>query len=251
MNAVFRDGEDWTEQSLTPQKRELLLITEQRLAGLEVFRLDQFEAYRDQILRVWQGLGRFYTSKFRSGKERHDWERAHFYFKKAVAYDSASAVLWRDYGVHLCGIEVASTIRPRWIAEEREIEDLRGQAEAAFHRSLELQADEPGALFGLIWLHYERGNYEFAIELNRRLARKSNWVPLERKKYLIDGWRNSACCRIRNSELAALVFQDLENARSVATEEGILDQWRAEVREDEDIAPFLSDHPAEAANLLS
>ena len=53
MNAVFPIGEDWTEEaylSLTPRKREELLITEQRLAGLEVFRLDQFETYRHQVL---------------------------------------------------------------------------------------------------------------------------------------------------------------------------------------------------------
>jgi hypothetical protein len=139
---MFQPGQNWTTQygELTPEQREKFGFAEIRVAGMEVFRLGDLDSFRPDVRRAYQGLGRFYSSKYRDEKLRSYWERGSLYFDTAVQLDRAPAKppaeLPKDLGVHLTLIEkamedrlAAGTAAPE---ELREIEMLRSRAERAF-----------------------------------------------------------------------------------------------------------------------
>jgi hypothetical protein len=158
MRLMFPAARDWTThyRGLTAKQRENILVAEMHFAGLKIFRLGDLEWFRQHVQEVYQGLGRFYSSKYKNEQTRSDWERASLYFDKAVRIDLANplAELMKDLAVHLTLIEQA--IDDRVIAgkavtpaEIREAEIFCVQAERAFRESLSANALEPGALFGL------------------------------------------------------------------------------------------------------
>jgi hypothetical protein len=101
---IFQPGKNWTTQygDLTFEQRERFGIAEMRVAGLEVFRLGDLASFREHARRVYQGLGRFYSSKYRVEKQRHYWDRASLYFENALQFDMATrpAEQMKDFGVH-------------------------------------------------------------------------------------------------------------------------------------------------------
>jgi hypothetical protein len=117
-----------------------------------------------------------------------------------------------------------------WSSSERqEIEALQQEAEAAFRENLSLQPEEPGSLFGLGWIHFVRRDFNLAIEQYSNVAAITHGGAGERKKYLADALKNSACCRLFANESADSVFNDLRRSKSVAAEEGLLAKWLKEV----------------------
>jgi hypothetical protein len=214
---MFRPGQNWTTQygELTPEQREKFGVAEIRVAGMEVFRLGDLDSFRPDVRRAYQGLGRFYSSKYKDEKLRSYWERGSLYFDTAVQLDRAPATppaeLLKDLGVHLTLIEKAmedhvaggGTATP---AETREVELLRTMAERAFRESLSENPLEPAI---------------------------ASWAAGDRKKYLEDAYLNQACCY---SLLATADTTDaayttalvrLQESKEVAVEYDRLSEWKA------------------------
>jgi len=165
LNAVLQTEEDWTKHAYgraSWRKRQEIVMAEMRLTGLEPFRLEAVETYRPRLLRIYQGLGRFYSSKYWIDGSRPDWERASIYFERALRLGEPPADLLKDFGVHLIQLEVrlAGDFPALPAAERRRLEDLRRQAEQMFTESLTKRANEPGALFALGWVHNRSGRYQ-------------------------------------------------------------------------------------------
>ncbi|MBC8166578.1 MAG: tetratricopeptide repeat-containing protein [Bryobacteraceae bacterium] len=259
MSAVFRAGEDWTEHaysSLSPRKRQELLMTELRLAGLEVFRLDDFSSYRPEMVRLCQGFGRFYSSKFAAEGSAGDWERARLYFERAIRLEPPNAGLLKDFGVHLTQPEVKMTERRsnyQASGEELRVRDrLRTEAENAFSESLSQNADEPGSLFGLGYIWFRKGDYKAAEDCYKRLTALTRWREGERRKYLCDGFRNLACCLwLQGKTDVADVFSILEKSKREAVEQHFYDEWRLEVQEDGDLRSLFEVDLTRAQALFS
>jgi len=201
---MFQPGQNWTTQygELTSEQREKFQVAEIRVAGMEVFRLGDLESFRPDVRRAYQGLGRFYSSRYKDEKMRSYWERGSLYFDTAVHLDRAPArppaELLKDLGVHLTLIEkamedrlAAGTAAPE---EMREIEMLRSRAERAFRESLSENPLEPGALFGLGWVLTRKPDYQDAIAQYARVTAITTWAYGDRQKYLEDAYLNQACC---------------------------------------------------------
>ena len=254
LNAVFLIEPDWTEHAygrLSWRKRQEIIMAELRLTALEAFRLEVFDAYRPRLLRICQGLGRFYSSKFTAESFRPDWDRASIYFERAFRQGDPPAHLLKDFGVHLVQLEVKKLDRFDKLPpdERREIEEMRRAAESNFIESLTKNRYEAGALFGLGWLHYRNGRHQEAIEAYSKLTAMKEWHEGERRQYLSDSYRNIACCRHLSGQPADLVFSDLERSKRVAGQEERLDTWKEEVRHDSDLQSLFAAH-TDRANAL-
>ncbi|MDP8981996.1 MAG: hypothetical protein M3O35_15550 [Acidobacteriota bacterium] len=259
MDSVFESGRLWAEHaysSRSPREVEAIKMAELRLAGLEIFR--DFSAYHPYMMRMCHGLGRFYSSKFANERFRTDWERASLYFDMSSGLGEPTAGLWKDIGVHLAQLDVAAGTSqpgvPLLPVEPREASQVREQARRAFERSLQLNAEEPGALFGLGWISYLDSNWPEAIDCYGRVAAITIWRRGEREKYLKDAWANSARCRtlagMNTAVQVAKAFQELRESRKVAESQDELAQWIKEITEDETLEPLFKAHPQEAASLL-
>jgi hypothetical protein len=202
---MFQPGQNWTTQygELTSEQRAKFEVVEIRVAGMEVFRLGELDSFRPDVQRAYQGLGRFYSSKYKDEKLRSYWERGSLYFDAAVQLDRAPASppaeLLKDLGVHLTLIEqtmddhltAGGTATP---AEVREAELLRSRAERAFRESLSENPLEPGALLGLGWVLLKKPDYQDAIAQYAHVTAITSWASGDRQKYLEDAYLNQACC---------------------------------------------------------
>jgi tetratricopeptide (TPR) repeat protein len=240
---MFQPGQNWTTQygELTPEQREKFGVAEIRVAGLEVFRLGDLDSFRPDVRRAYQGLGRFYSSKYKDEKLRSYWERGSLYFDTAVQLDRAPAKppaeLLKDLGVHLTLIEqtmddhvaAGGTATP---AEMREAELLRSRAERAFRESLSENPLEPGALFGLGWVLLKKPDYQDAIAQYARVTANTSLTSGDRKKYLEDAYLNQACCysllaTADTTDAAyATALERLEESKKVAIEYNRLSEWK-------------------------
>ncbi len=259
MDSVFESGRPWEHaySSRSPREVEAIKMAELRLAGLEIFR--DFSAYHPYVMRMCHGLGLFYSSKFTNERFRTDWERASLYFDMSSGLGEPTAGLWKDIGVHLSQLDVAADTSqpgvPLLPLEPREASQVREQARRAFERSLQLNAEEPGALFGLGWIAYRDSNWAEAIDCYGRVAAITIWRRGEREKFLKHAWANSARCRTlagtNTTVQVATAFQELRKSREVAESQDELAQWIKEITEDETLEPLLKAHPQEAASLLA
>jgi len=266
---MFQPGQNWTRQfkDMTPEQRERFAVAEMRLAGLEVFRLGDLDSFRPDVLRLYQALGRFYSSRFLEKKLRADWERAAIYFRAAVQLDPAKppADLMKDVGVHLSMIEQLVDKRresgePIPPVETREVETLRARAEAAFRESLGANPNEPGALVGFSWVLYKQGNYRDALAQSILLTGIQAWTSSDREKFLEGGWLNRAYC---HSLLAgpdptdtayASALSELKESRKVAEEYGRLPQWKTTVEKESasgDLRKLRTAKPQELVQVLA
>lgn len=263
---MFRQGRNWTVQyaALTFEQRERFRVAEMRMAGLEVFRPGELNSLRDEAARVYQGLGRFYSSKYQEEKQRGDWERASLYFGSARQLASAKppAELMKDLGVHLTLIEQAIDNRggTPTADEATELEKLRTQAEQAFRAALGQNPLEPGALFGLGWILYKRKDYAEAILQYVAITTITAWADSDRQKYLEDAYLNQAgCCT-----LAATMVPDdpaydealelLKKSKEVAIEYNRLAGWREKVAKERgtgDLQKLNQTKPNELDQLLA
>jgi hypothetical protein len=243
---MFQPGQNWTTQygELTSEQREKFGLAEMRLAGLEIFRLGDLDSSRQDVRRVYQGLGRFYSSKYKDEKLRSYWERASLYFDTALQLDPGKppAELLKDQGVHLTLIEqnmegrlAEGTVKP---AEMREVEMLRSRAERAFRESLSENPLEPGALFGLGWVLYRKPDYPDAIAQYAVVTAITQWADGDRQKYLEDAYLNQAGCY---SLLATTDSTDaaytsalacLQESKKVALEYKRLSEWKVKVEKE-------------------
>ncbi|HWF47717.1 MAG TPA: hypothetical protein VG168_11980 [Bryobacteraceae bacterium] len=266
IDLMFREGRNWAAQyaALTSPQRERIRMAEMRMAGLEVFQLGELTSMQDRVIRVYQGLGRFYSSKYQEEKQECDWERGSLYFDIAKDLGSAkpSADLMKDLGVHLTEFEqvIESRIGP-WSKEEAaKVEMLRTQAEQAFRDALIENPLEPGALFGLGWIFLRRAEYEKAIDHYRKLTTITTWADGDRQKYLEDAYINQAeCCSLAASaesdeHLYDKALELLKKSRDVAIYDRHLASWQAHVREERDagdLRKLQTAKPEELAQLLA
>jgi len=251
---------DWAEYSystLSEEHRQQFLIAEARVAGLEVFRLGSLSTYSDDVRSIYRALGRFYSSKFRSDRDRANWWRGSVYFDAArEAKRQPSADLLSDIGVHYLQVDLSSRNDEKRTPEQiLEIESLRDKAEHLLQLSLDLDHDEPRALFNLAWLVARKGDYAKATALSKRLTAKTTWRPGERKKYLCWTLFNCACYQLHAPDLTDNIleaaFSLLAESRRVATEDGILETWLARARTDGDLDRLRSASPDRLAGLLA
>jgi tetratricopeptide (TPR) repeat protein len=245
---MFPTGRDWIKQydGLTSEQREKFGVAEMRIIGLEVFGLGDVDPLRQDVRQVYQGLGRFYSSRYRNEKQRSYWERASLYFETAVRLDpEPPPELLKDLGVHLTLIEqildvrVATPGAAKATPEElREVEALRARAERAFRESLSRNPLEPGALFGLAWLLYKKPDYQDAIAQYAVVTTITAWAAGDRQKFLEDAYLNQACCY---SLMAApdpidaawrTALGCLKESKKVAIEYGRLPDWKAKIEKE-------------------
>ena len=216
-----------------------------RITGLEAFGLGRVDAFRQDIRQVYQGLGRFYSSRYSAEKHRPNWERASLYFETAVRIDPVKPPpeLLKDLGVHLTLVEqvmderaVAGYVPD--IEEIREAELLRSRAERNFRESLLQNPLEPGALFGLGWVLYKKPDYRDAIAQYTIVTTITSWAPGDRQKYLEDAYLNQAGCYSLlagpdpNDPSYATALACLRESKVAATEFGRLIEWKMKVEQE-------------------
>jgi tetratricopeptide (TPR) repeat protein len=262
---MFPTGRDWIKEyaELTTQQREKVGVAEMRFIGLEVFRLGNVDRLRPNIRQVYQGLGRFYSSRYRNEKQRPYWERASLYFQTAVRLDPAEPrpELLKDQGVHLTLVEQILDLRvaapggaPATPREIREVEMLRSSAEQAFRESLSGNPLEPGALFGLAWLLYKKTDYRDAIAQYALVTTITLWAPGDRQKFLEDAYLNQACCYSllagdpADPECAA-ALDCLKQSKDVAVECNRLLEWKAKIEEEANAKDLRRLHALRAQDL--
>jgi tetratricopeptide (TPR) repeat protein len=246
---MFPAGRDWIKEyaELTPEQREKVGVAEMRFIGLEVFRLGNVDRVRPNIRQVYQGLGRFYSSRYRNEKQRPYWERASLYFRTAVRLDPAESPpeLLKDQGVHLTLVEQILDLRvaapggvPATPRELREVEMLRLSAEQAFRESLSGNPLEPGALFGLAWLLYKKSDYRDAIAQYALITTITSWAPGDRQKFLEDAYLNQACCYslLASADPAdparTAALNCLKQSKEVPADCNRLPEWIAKIEEE-------------------
>jgi hypothetical protein len=268
MRLMFQPGHNWTTQygELVVAQRQKIELAEIRIAGLEVFRLGELESFREDVRRVYQGLGRFYSSRYKEEKQRAYWERASLYFDTAVELDSVEppAELMKDLGVHLTLIEqlveARKTAGSQPTPEEiKEVEALRLKAEQVFVKSLKANPVEPGALFGLGWLLYKRQEFQAAIDTYAKLTGIPNLSASDRKKYLDDAYFNQACCYslMAKPNPADAAYGNaltcLTQSKAIAKEFNRLTDWIPKVEKEsaQDLRPLAAAKQTELAALLT
>jgi tetratricopeptide (TPR) repeat protein len=266
---MSQPGRDWKKLygEFTAEQREKFSVAEMRLAGLEVFRLGDLDSYQPDVLRVYQTLGRFYSSRYGAEKLRSHWERASIYFNAAVRLNPGKppAELMKDVGVHLTMIEqivenrqaIGETITA---AEIREVGALRDRAELAFRESLAANSLEPGALVGLAWILYKQGNYRNALSQCVLLTEIKSWTPGDREKFLEGGWLNRAYC---HSLLAGadptdsayqMALKELQESKKIAEEYARTANWKVTVENEAasgDLQKLRAAKPQEVAEVLA
>jgi tetratricopeptide (TPR) repeat protein len=276
INRDFMPDRNWTYMyaEMSVQARERVTIAEIRRAGLEAFGLGEVSVFRADARLMYQGLGRFYSSKYRASRDRRDWERASLYFDEAMNLDPANSPsdLLKDVGVHLTLIEQIALSEPvqgdSSAPTESEMRVLRGRAERVFRQSL-VASSEPGVLFGLGWILYRqvvtgeksREGYRDAIEMYTKLIDLKEWPSGQRQKYLLYTYLNRAGIRVL---LAAddnpsdpeygRAIDDIQSAREVAKEYGALETWTVKVKEElekGDLRKLRTLRPEEVERLLN
>lgn len=265
---IFRAGQNWTTQygELACEQRERFRVAEMRVSGLEVFQPGEVVSFRDDMRRVYQGLARFYSSKYQEEKDRSDWERASLYFQAAVQLDPTkpTAELMKDVGVHLTQIEVTLDDRvavrgkPLTPQEKREVGMLRSRAEQSFSESLSHNPLEPGALFGLGWVHQKNENYQAAIAQYAVLTGLTAWSVGERQKYLEDAFVNEAECYslLASSDPAdnnyTTAMTQLAESKKIAAEFNRLAEWKKKIEQERtDLGKLKTARAKEFADLLA
>ncbi len=241
---MFPTGRDWVKQygALLSEQREKFGVAEMRIIGLEVFGLGEVDALRQDARQVYQGLGRFYGSRYRNEKLRSYWERALLHFETAVQLDPSkpSSELLKDLGVHLTLIEqivddrvaAGGTATPE---AQREVETLRARAEGAFNKSLRENPSEAGARFGLAWLLFKRLDYRDAFEQYAAVTAITEWPIGDRQKFLEDAYLCQACCysKMTTADPADATYpaalECLKESKKIATEYNRLSEWKVKV----------------------
>jgi tetratricopeptide (TPR) repeat protein len=265
---MFPTGRDWIKHYgvLTPEQREKFGVAEMRIIGLEVFGLADVDPLRQDVRQVYQGLGRFYSSRYRKEKLRSYWERASLYFETAVQLDPEPlSELLKDLGVHLTLIEqimddsmaAGGTVTQ---VEIREVEALRSRAERAFRECLSVNPMEPGALFGLAWLLYKKSDYLDAIAQYAVVTTITSWADGDRKKFLDDAYLNQACCYSLMGATAdpadltySTALECLKLSKAVAIEYNREAEWKVKVEKEgssQDLRKLRAARPQELTAIL-
>jgi len=149
---MFPTGRDWLQQygDLSPESKERFAVAETRITGLEVFGLGSGGYIPPGCpAGVYQGLGRFYSSRYSKERLRLHWERASIHFETAVRLDPAKPPpeLLKDLGVHLTLIEqiLDERVAGGQIATP---ERTQGSGGAALSRGTQFSRKPPAESFG-------------------------------------------------------------------------------------------------------
>jgi tetratricopeptide (TPR) repeat protein len=244
--------QDWAESKyysdLPLPEREQIRYAELTVAGFRFFQLGAVPSFQSVVSAIYRGLGHFYGSYYAysitTTRDESLLARALLYFDEACAADAGSAVAFKDVGV----LYTRLSTDPRRLILARQ----------AFERSLQLNAIEPGALFGISWLEYEDGQWAAAIShLDTLIQNEGKLSPADRKKYLPDAYLNRACTRARSTTGKPLdanaLLEDCDRGLKAAKEmnvDGFPSRLKKELATG-DLEAFRLQHPDKVKQLLS
>lgn len=253
IDAAFPPGRIWTLEyaELTARQREQIAGAEIRIASLEFFQLARGE-FRKDIQKIYQRLGRFYSSKYLADGYECDWERASLYFEKAMDIDSEKlpVQLRVDHGVHLTAKEVRllENNTPIPSAERESIKKLRSRAKEEFSTSRNTDKTVLGASFNLAWVIGRQisdgepaASYDECIALYSEVIEAHNADTEYLRKYLADAYMNRAEARVArasdsdpNDPNYASASEDLEKSKEAAKRFDQLPRWKAALEKETD-----------------
>lgn len=227
LHDVLPGDVNWREDlKLTEASRQRALNAELTVAALEVFQLGSLERYSRRVSEIYRGLAQFYANQAVQvaspapvGRHAPKIQRALLYIAKACRMDGTNAAASRDFGAF-------HAVRG----------DFAG-AKEKYQESLDIDREEPGALFGLAYIEAVSTPPELADAIARMtvLIQKSKWEPGQKKKYLAEAYTNRACYQARLAPALAAADQDasyaaairdLEEGYPVAKEHDILPFWQ-------------------------
>jgi TPR repeat protein len=196
LDGYFQDA-DWYEdlyKRLQPDQRQQIVFQEKVIAGFASLSLPRLD---EPLSRAFRGLGSFYASRFRTGKDPDDLDRAKFYFNRAIRRSS---------------IEFASLNMLGYIALTCTDPPDYDEAERWFRKSIANRADQQRAFYNLADIAYRRDkDYQTAINWYREALRQEKWEyrsSLENQTYI----RFNLACSLARAWVASKRKPDADEA---------------------------------------
>ena len=204
---------------LTPEDRQIVLVSELKIAFLDFFDLNAAPQMRHRLSNIYLALARFYLgrSEYEPGshsRKMEDRGRVGIYLEnvRQLAEPFSSAVSWRLHSVMLMLDFKAEKARTDRAPDRRLLDSLLTEIKADLRQGHELCEDEAGAYYNLSFVlgelegkllqsdgqesEYRKRLLDAIAELEKLTARQETISPIQRAKFLPDACINLACFHV-------------------------------------------------------